>query len=133
MIRSWNQHQYADMNTYTTEDTDWVNVVGMWWKGRRASQYAHQAYHDTFLKTSVAEKKAVTVRFVTKDVAIVHVEWQFHGGEPLPDGTPPKTNDDLATLVYVKQGGTWLLTAGENVHIDKGAQPFDPVNRMPKN
>jgi len=51
----------------------------------------------------------------------------------LPDGTKPVPNDDLSTLVFVKQNGKWLLTAGENVHIDKGAQPFDPVNQMPKN
>jgi len=35
--------------------------------------------------------------------------------------------------VYVKQAGKWLMTAGENVTIDKIAQPFDPVKDMPKN
>ena len=135
VLTSWNQHNYADMKKYTTEDTDWVNVVGMWWKGRKESQYAHQSYHNTIFKTSRGEKKAVAVRFITNDVAIVHVEWHFSDPTPvpLPDGKIPGPNDDLATLVFVKQHGKWLLTAGENVHIDKGAQPFDPVNQMPKN
>jgi len=133
MLYSWNNHNYDDMKNYTTENTDWVNVVGMWWKGREESQYAHQVYHNSFLKTSVGEKKSVTIRFVSKDVAIVHVEWQFSGGEVTPDGKEPELNDDLATLVYIKENGKWLLTAGENVHIDKGAQPYDPVNNMPKN
>lgn len=132
MVYSWNHHNYDDMKNYTTENTDWVNVVGMWWRGRKESQYAHQEYHKTMFKTSVCKKKSVTVRFVTNDVAIVHVEWEFSGGEPLPDGTKPKTNDDLATLIFVKQAGNWLLTAGENVHVDKAAQPFDPVKQMPK-
>jgi hypothetical protein len=39
----------------------------------------------------------------------------------------------LATLVFVRKGGKWLMTAGENVHIDKAAQQFDPVKQMPKN
>ena len=133
MIYSWNNHNYDDMKNYTTENTDWVNVVGMWWKGRKESQYAHQSYHNAFLKTSVCEKKSVTIRFITKDVAIVHVGWHFSGGDPLPDGTKPRPNDDLATLVYVKQNGKWLLTAGENVHIDNEAQQYDPVKQMPKN
>jgi uncharacterized protein (TIGR02246 family) len=133
MIYSWNHHNYDDLKNYTTENTDWVNVVGMWWRGRKESQYAHQVYHNTFLKESVGEKKAVTIRFITKDVAIVHVEWQFRGGGPLPDGTKPRTNDDLATLVFLEQNGKWLLTAGENVHIDKDAQQYDPVKQMPKN
>lgn len=137
MIYSWNHHNYDDMKNYTTENTDWVNVVGMWWKGRKESQYAHQFMHNSFLKGSVCEKNAITTRFITKDVAIVHVEWQFYGGAPLPDGTPARTkenpNVDLATLVFLKQNGKWLLEAGENVHIDKIAQQSDPVKQMPKN
>src|ERR1035437_497504 len=70
MIYSWNNHNYDDMKNYATENTDWVNVVGMWWKGRKESQYAHQALHNTFLKRSVCEKKDVTIRFITEDVAI---------------------------------------------------------------
>jgi len=137
IIYSWNNHNYDDLKNYATEDTDWVNVVGMWWKGRKESQYAHQIIHNTFLKGSVCEKKSVAIRFVTQDVAITHLVWHFYGGDPLPDGTPPKTKDDpnvdLATLVFVKQDGKWLMTAGQNVHIDKGAQPFDRVKQMPKN
>src|SRR5215218_3963651 len=73
MVFSWNNHNYDDLKNYTTEDTDWVNVVGMWWKGRKESQYAHQAYHNTMFKTSVMAKTSVNIRFVTKDVAIAHV------------------------------------------------------------
>ncbi len=40
--------------------------------------------------------------------------------------------DGLATLIYVKEKGKWLMTAGENVDIVAGAQPFDLVNQMPK-
>ena len=137
IIYSWNNHNYDDLKNYTTENTDWVNVVGMWWKGRKQSQYAHQVYHNTILKTSVGEKKSVAIRFVTKDVAIAHVEWHFYGGDTLPDGTPPRTKDnpniDLATLVFVKQKGKWLLEAGQNVHVVPEAQQFDPVKQMPKN
>jgi uncharacterized protein (TIGR02246 family) len=135
MIYSWNNHNYDDMKNYTTENTDWVNVVGMWWKGRKESQYAHQVLHNTMFKTAKCEKTSFAIRFVTKDVAIAHVMWHFSDikYDPLPDGTKSHPNDDLATIVYVKQNGKWLMTAGENVHIDKGAQPFDPVNQMPKN
>ena len=137
IIYSWNNHNYDDLKNYATEDTDWVNVVGMWWKGRKESQYAHQIYHNTFLKGSVCEKESVAIRFVIKDVAIAHIVWHFYGGAPLPDGTPPKTKDDpnvdLATLVFVNQNGKWLMTAGHNVHVDKAAQAFDPVKQMPKN
>ena len=68
-------------------------------------------------------------------MAIAHVLWHFSDPHPvpLPDGKTPGPTDTLATLVYVEQNEKWLLTAGENVVIDKGAQPFDPINQMPKN
>jgi len=135
MIYSWNHHNYDDLKNYTTENTDWVNVVGMWWKGRKESQYAHQVYHNTIFKTTVCEKMAVAIRFVTKDVAIVHLTWHFSdpNSTPLPDGRPSVPTDGLAQIVYVNQGGKWLMTAAENVTIDKIAQPFDPIKEMPKN
>ncbi len=136
MVYSWNNHNYDDLKNYTTEDTDWVNVVGMWWKGRKESQYAHQVYHKTMFKTTVCKKTSVAIRFITKDVAIAHVVWHFSDPhpEPFPDGKPNAgPTDGLATLVYVSQNGKWLMTAGENVIIDKGAQPFDPIKQMPKN
>ncbi|MEO6546488.1 MAG: SgcJ/EcaC family oxidoreductase [Ferruginibacter sp.] len=135
MIYSWNHHNYDDLRNYTTENTDWVNVVGMWWKGRKESQYAHQVYHNTIFKTAVCQKTSVDIRFITKDVALAHVIWHFSDPHPvpLPDEKDPGPSDALAQLIYVKQDGKWLMTAGENVVIDKGAQPFDPVKQMPKN
>lgn len=135
MIYSWNNHNYDDLKDYTTENTDWVNVVGMWWKGRKESQYAHQIYHDTFLKTAVCKKKSVDIRFLTKDVAIAHIIWHFDDPSkvPMPDGKPSRPVDALATIVYVNHNGKWLMEAGENVIIDEGAQPFDPVRQMTKN
>ena len=137
MVYSWNHHNYDDLKNYTTENTDWVNIVGMWWKGRKESQYAHQVYHNTIFKTSVMEKKSVAIRFITKDVAIAHVVLHYYDSDPhpvpLPDGKNLGPTDGLATLVFVKQNAKWLMTAGENVLIDKEAEPFDPVKQMPKN
>jgi uncharacterized protein (TIGR02246 family) len=134
MIYSWNNHNYDDLKNYTTEDTDWVNVVGMWWKGRKDSQYAHQVYHNTIFKTSVMEKKSVSIRFITPDVAIAHVVLHTSGSDvPMPDGKKPEPTDALATIVYVNKNEKWLMTAGENVIIDKGAQQFDPVVQRQKN
>ena len=132
MIYSWNHHNYDDLKNYTTENTDWVNGVGMWWKGRKASQYAHQVIHNTFLKESIVEKKSVAIRFVTQDVAIAHLLWHFSAFTD-PDGKKRGPDDCIATLVYVKQNGKWLMDAGENLAIEKEVQQSDPIKQMPKN
>lgn len=132
MIYSWNNHNYNDLKNYTTENTDWVNGVGMWWKGRKKSQYAHQVYHNTIFKESVLRKDSVFIRFITSDVAIAHLFWHFSAFTD-PAGKTVGPDDCMATLVYVKQHGKWLMDAGENVTILKEVQQFDPVKQMPEN
>lgn len=130
MIYSWNHHNFDDLENYTTENTDWVNGVGMWWRGRKASQYAHQVYHNGMFKESVVQKQSVHIRFVTKDVAIAHLFWHFNAFTD-PAGKKLGPDDCVATLVYVNEKGKWLMTAGENIAIVKEVQQFDPVKQMP--
>lgn len=131
LIASWNNHDYSDMINYSTEDCDWVNVKGMWWKGRKEVEYAHQVYHQTIFKTVVLKKNSTTIRLITKDVAIVHLSWRT-GAFTTPSGNQMPEGDDLATLVYVKKSGKWLLTAAENVNVIEASQKSNPVLKMPK-
>ncbi len=130
-LTSWNNHNFDDMKAYTTDDVEWVNVVGMWWKGRKEVQFAHQAYHNTMFKHVALEQKLATVRFITPDVAIAHVVWHY-GEFTTPDGSKQGNTDDIATLVYIKKNGKWLLTAGENVPVNELAKPHNPVKQIPK-
>jgi hypothetical protein len=65
-------------------------------------------------------------------VAIAHLLWHFSAFTG-PDGKKYDVNDGLATLIYLKEKGKWLMDAGENVTIVKEVQEFDPVKQMPKN
>ena len=127
ILTSWNNHNYADIATYTTPDVDWVNIVGMWWKGRDAMQKAHQAYHARMFKNTSLTTVSTTVRFITPDVAIVH-DITHVSAFTSPDGHQLGNGQNIATLVFVKQHGKWLLTAGETVPIDANAAKHDPVN-----
>lgn len=132
LFTSWNNHNYDDMKNYTTADVDWVNVVGMWWKGRKEVQFAHQAFHNAMFKNVVLDQKQSTIRFITKDVAIVHLV-SYYGEFTTPDGKKAGKTDDMATIVFLKKDGKWLITAGENVFIDEMAKRSNPVNHMQKN
>ena len=131
IIASWNNHDYSDMANYATEDCDWVNIKGMWWKGRKEVEYAHQVYHQTIFKTSVLKKNSTHIRFITKDVAVVHLSWRT-SAFTTPSGNQVPEGDDLATLVFVKKSGKWLLTAAENVDVVEASQKNNPVLKMPK-
>lgn len=136
MIADWNRHNFDNLPSYTTTDFDWVNIVGHWWRGQKQNKFGLEALHKTFFKNTPQTKSRTHIRFVTGDVAIVHLYWSVGAFYP-PDGVNRGTNkmgDDkeLATLVMVKQNGKWLITAGQNIVINEEAEKSNPVNYMPK-
>lgn len=131
VINSWNNHNYNDMKDYATEDADWVNVVGMWWKNRKEVQYAHQVFHKVMFQNTPLSKTSVHTRFITNDVAVVHLYWHI-GAYTTPNGNHYNEAENLALMVFVNKAGKWLLTSTENLVINEAAQQSNPVNKMPK-
>ena len=131
LIASWNNHNYTDMKNYATEDCEWVNIVGMWWKNRDEVVYAHDVFHKGMFKNTPLSKNKATIRYLTADVALVHLDYHI-GAYTTPNGHTFPEADNLSTLVFVRKQDKWLLTAGQNVVIDAMAQKSNPVNKMPK-
>ena len=130
MTTNYADHNFSDMATYTTPDVSWVNIVGMWWRGRPAVQGAHQQIFDSIFKAVSFAPGSLTVRAITPEVAVVNLYCQVGAFYP-PDGVNRGTNkmgasQDLLTLVMVKKQGNWLLTAGQNTVVDAQAAANDP-------
>jgi uncharacterized protein (TIGR02246 family) len=136
MTTNFIDHKFSDMATYTTPDVSWVNIVGMWWRGRPQVQTAHQQIFDRMFKGVPFKQGDVTIRAITPDVALVNVYYEVGAFYP-PDGVNRGTNkmgDDrnLLTLVMVKKQGKWLLTAGHNTPVDARAAANDPTKMAKK-
>ena len=128
---NWQNHQFADMASYTTPDVSWVNIVGMWWQGRPQVQQAHQQIFDTLFKGVAFTPGAATVRTIAPGVAVVTMYCHVGAFYP-PDGVNRGSNregdsDNLLTLVLVQRQGHWLLTAGQNTVVRTSAQPNNPA------
>jgi len=130
VVTNYRDHKFQDMAGYATEDVSWVNIVGMWWRGRPQVQEAHQAIFDRIFTGVKFTPGPPTIRLVTPDVAVVNLYCGVGAFYP-PDGVNRGTNkmgdnQDLLTLVLVKQRGSWLLTAGQNTQVDARAAANDP-------
>jgi hypothetical protein len=44
---AWNTHDMKAFAKLLRDDVEWVNIVGMHWKGRDAVVAAHEAFHKT--------------------------------------------------------------------------------------
>jgi uncharacterized protein (TIGR02246 family) len=129
-INSWNKHDFSDLANYTTPDVDWVNVVGMWWKGQQQVQFAHDAFHKAMFRNVTLTRISTEIRFIAPDVAVVH--WISRAGAyTTPSGQQVPEGNSIATIVFVQKNGRWLITACENVGINEHAAAGDPAKHMP--
>ena len=133
---SWRNQNFSDMKDYMTPDCHWINVVGMHWHNLKEVQFAHQAFITAFLKDAKAVDKSSNLRFLTNDVAIMYRVTHIGAFYP-PDGIDHGTNkqgdkDNIATIVFVRQNGKWLIASGHNSDVVAQAAANDPVLHMNK-
>lgn len=128
MVAAWNQH---DMHAYVrdmADDVEWVNVVGMRWRGKDEVFRAHEAFHKTvFAKRQIHDPEQVDVRAVAPDAAIV-TAIEPTDGYTSPNGREMPPTRDVLTLVYARRNGKWLLVEGHNTTIVEAAQASNPVH-----
>ena len=105
MAEAWNRHDMEAFGKLFAADADYVNVGGKWTKGRRAIQISRAYLHGTIpvdtpnvdvpqnlygiLKTTTIRSTQIDVRFLRKDVAVVHNSSEMTGDARTP--SPRKT------------------------------------------
>jgi uncharacterized protein (TIGR02246 family) len=119
----WNNHNMDSMGTMLMEGVDFVNVAGVWIKGKAAAIRQHKLVHQTMFKSSVWTTDSVEIKYVKPDLAILHIGWGISGDFD-PDGTPRKPRHGIFTWVVVKDKGQWQLLAVHNVNI---REPISPI------
>ena len=99
---AWNRHDARAYAALFTTDGDVVNVVGWWWKGRPEIRESTMSITD------------VNVRFLSKDVAIAHVQWTMAGSR-MPPGMP-EPGQGIQLQVLQKSAGQWLIASFQNTN-----------------
>src|SRR5277367_5517012 len=70
-VDAWNRHDMAAFAALYAENADFVNVLGVWLRGRAAIQEHHATIHAARMKTSRLTALDTEVRFLRPDVALV--------------------------------------------------------------
>jgi uncharacterized protein (TIGR02246 family) len=129
--KAWNTHDMKAFATLFRDDAEWVNKVGMHWRGREEIMVAHAAFHETIFKNHSYRTDVVETRAIAPGVAVAVVTETFEGFKA-PDGRDwPKSRNRLS---YVLVNGTdgWKIAHGQNVEIDEVAAKHDPVQNHRK-
>ena len=120
-VEAWNRHDIAKLAALFADDAQFVNVLGMWWKGRDEIQRRLRANHETIFKHSQLSPGGQDVFYLREDVAIVHSTWTLTGqvdrdGEAVPD------REGIITLVVARAGECWQINAFQNTDILPGVR-----------
>jgi len=126
---TWNAHDMDAFGKLFAPDADFVNVGGLLSVGRQDIQLHHAWSHgaiskETFpngnpayygiFKHSTMKFNQVDVRFLRKDVAIAHVNWELLG-----DARTPTPRLGMLLFVLTRQDGGWLIAAAQNTEINR--------------
>ena len=127
-FRSWNNHDFSDIASYTTADVNFVMGMGTHWKSRQEVLQGQVRNHQVLFRSTAftPEPATLNTRFITDDVAVVNLEARIGAFFP-PDGVDRGNNRQgenkvRFTLVAVRQGGRWLLTAMQATPVDEQAE-----------
>lgn len=84
-VDRWSAGDADGLGELFAEDADFVNVVGIWWRNRRAIRKAHEYGFRKIFRHAHLEVAELAVRELTPDIHIVHVVAALDG-QTRPDG-----------------------------------------------
>jgi uncharacterized protein (TIGR02246 family) len=97
-----------------TDDADFVNVAGWWWRGREELQENHATLHRTSFKQSTMDLELSAIKDVAPAVAVLHVKWRMtgHGASGVNLTTEPRNG--IWSWVVVDRDGSFRIASAQN-------------------
>lgn len=116
----WNRHDMRAFAELFASDAEFVNVVGLWWKGRDEFKKAHEFTHATMFKNSRLIIAEVSVRFSLENIAIARARWMLEG-HVSPEGAPLSAPKGILLNVLRRTPAGWSIINSQNTDIIEGA------------
>jgi uncharacterized protein (TIGR02246 family) len=109
-------HGFEGAIGFATDDWNHINPYGGWARGRENVLKEVREVHTTFLKGVSDTVEDMSVRFATRDVAVVTVT-SVMSTFVTSDGVKHDKERHIRTFVVVKRGGRWLVMQDQNTAI----------------
>ena len=116
---TWNRHDMTAFADLFAEDAEFVNVVGLSWKGRPEIKAAHEFTHQTIFKNSRLSIQEVASRFPAPGMAIARCRWKLEG-HVSPEGAALPERTGILVNMLQQVGGTWRIIDSQNTDIVEG-------------
>jgi len=109
---AWNTHDMKRFAACFADDADFVNVGGMWWRGREEIEQKHAAVHAGRFKESSMQMQLAAFREIAPGVAVTHITWQLDGhGESGPTRTTETRRGVMSWTVRDRDGKVEIISS----------------------
>lgn len=113
---AWNRHDMKAFAALFADRADFVNVIGLHWRGRDEIERAHAEIHATRMKASHLTVLGRSARLLRPGVAVVHADWELAGDTGL-DGKALPPRRGILSFVVVQAADGWRIESGQNTDI----------------
>jgi uncharacterized protein (TIGR02246 family) len=121
---SWNRHDMKAMRELDTEDVEWINVVGHYWRGQETVYKGHVAIHKGMSAGTSVSVESATIRSIAPTVAVA-VATMHWGPSPDPHFSWVVAAKSRCSFTMVKRDGIWKIVHFQNTNIDPKAENDD--------
>jgi uncharacterized protein (TIGR02246 family) len=114
---SWNHHDMNALANLYAKDADFVNVIGMWWRGRDEILREHVTLHNGRMKQTTLATETPVIRLLAPNVAVAHAKWELRGDAGAPGWKVGEVRRGILSHVLVKQADGWKIVSTQNTDI----------------
>lgn len=112
-VEAFNAGDAEQLGALFVEDADFINIFGLWMKGRTALVEGHAHAFKGFLGATQLAMTGADVKLRKPDLALCHVSWRRE--QVASHGLP--TEDGVMTVVLTKRDDQWWYIAAHNTRI----------------
>ena len=121
-VEAWAKHDGHALSQILADDSDFVNVGGVWLHGKKD----FETYHSRLLSNRFRDAQMTLLElksnFVRRDLGVVRWSWSMVGDRN-PNGSTRPPRAGLMTMLAEKRGGVWKVIAAQNTNAGPGKPP----------
>ena len=122
---TWTRHDMKAMHELDTEDVEWINVVGHYWRGKANVYKGHVAIHKGMSAGTSASVESMTIRSIAPNVAVAVATMHWGGSLDPRFSSWVLESRSRASFTTVKRDGIWKIAHFQNTVIDPKAENVD--------
>ena len=101
------------MHELDTEDVEWINITGNYWRGKAAVYKGHDTIHRTIFENTSMTVEETAIRPIAPNVAVAVATMTF-GPVITPTGQKVPVTKTRGSFTAVKRDGIWRIAHFQN-------------------